>query len=67
MGRSLAPGSSAHGILQARILEWLPRPPPGDPSDPWIEPVSLMSPVMAGGFFTTSTGMDPKQAVEKFR
>ena len=23
-------GSSVHGILQARILEWLPFPPPGD-------------------------------------
>ena len=33
----------------------LPHPPPGDLSDPWIEPTSLMSPVLAGGFFTTST------------
>ena len=24
------PGSSVHGIPQARILEWLPIPPPGD-------------------------------------
>ena len=24
------PGSSVHGILQARILEWLPFPPPGN-------------------------------------
>ena len=23
-------GSSGHGILQARILEWLPFPPPSD-------------------------------------
>ena len=29
-------------ILQARILEWLPCPPPGDLPDPGIEPVSLM-------------------------
>ena len=28
------PGSSAHGILQAGILEWVPFPPPGDPSKP---------------------------------
>ena len=28
---------------------------PGDPSDSRIEPVSLMSPVLASGFFTTST------------
>ena len=46
------PGSSVHGILQARILEWVPCPPPGDLPDPGIEPVSLMSPGLAGGFFT---------------
>ena len=31
------PGSSVHGILQARILEWLPCLPPGDPPDPGIK------------------------------
>ena len=46
MGHSLAPGSSAHGILQARILEWLPRPPPGELHDPGIKP---MSSALAGG------------------
>ena len=30
-------------------------PPPGDLSNPGIEPASLMSPALAGGFFTTST------------
>ena len=30
----------------------LPRPPPGDLPDPGIEPASLMSPALAGGFFT---------------
>ena len=29
------------GILQARILEWLPCPPPGDLPNPGIEPRSL--------------------------
>ena len=29
-------------------------PPPGDLPDPWVEPVSLTSPALAGGFFTTS-------------
>ena len=24
------PGSSVHGVVQARTLEWLPLPPPGD-------------------------------------
>ena len=33
----------------------LPCPSPGDLSDPGIEPVSLMSPALAGRFFTTST------------
>ena len=50
-----APGSSVHGILQAKILEWVPYPPPGDLPDSGIEPVSLMSPTLAGRFFTTST------------
>ena len=30
-------------------------PPPGDLPDPGIEPVSLMSHALPGGFFTTST------------
>ena len=46
------PGSSVHGILQARIMEF---PPPGDGPNPGIEPVSLMSPALVGGFVTTST------------
>ena len=48
------PGSSVHGIFQARILEWVACPPPGDLPNPGIEPASLMSPALAGGFFTTS-------------
>ena len=31
-------------ILQARILEWVPCPPPWDLPNTRIEPVSLMSP-----------------------
>ena len=34
-------GSSVHGILQARILEWVAMPPPGDLPNPRIEPMSL--------------------------
>ena len=34
------PGSSVHGILQARILEWLPFFSPGDLPNPGIEPRS---------------------------
>ena len=32
----------------------LPCPPPGDLPRPGIEPLSLVSPALAGGFFTTS-------------
>ena len=31
------PGSSVHGILQARILKWNPWPPPGDLSQTGIQ------------------------------
>ena len=34
------PGSSVHGILQARILEWVAVLSPGDLPDPGIEPRS---------------------------
>ena len=46
------PGSSVHGIYQARILDWAAIiSSPGDLPDPGIEP---MSPALAGGLFTTS-------------
>ena len=35
------PGSSIHGIFQARVLEWLPFPSPKDLPDPGIEARSL--------------------------
>ena len=41
------PGSSVHGILQARALEWLPCPPPGDLPNPGTESESLTSPALA--------------------
>ena len=34
------PGSSVHGILQARLLSGLPSPSPRNPPDPGIEPKS---------------------------
>ena len=48
------PGSSVHGIFQARILERLPLPTPGDLPYPEMEPVSPASVALADGFFTTS-------------
>ena len=50
--------SSVHGILQVRMLEWVAMPSSGDLPDPGIEPVSLLSPALAGGFFTTSTAWE---------
>ena len=46
------PGSSVHGVLQARALEWAASPFSRDLPDPGIEPVS---PALAGGFFTSGT------------
>ena len=52
-----------HGICQASLSVgfsrqeyWsgLPFPPPGDLPDPGIEPMSFMTPALAGEFFTTS-------------
>ena len=48
-------GSSVHGILQQVYCSGLPCRPPGDLPNPWIETVSLISPTLAGRFFTTST------------
>ena len=45
MDRSL-PGSSVHGILQARILEWAACPSPGDLSDLGLEPMSPPAPAL---------------------
>ena len=36
------PGSSVHGVLQARILEWVATPPPGHLPDPGVEPSSFL-------------------------
>ncbi|KAI4548550.1 hypothetical protein MG293_000880 [Ovis ammon polii] len=41
------PGSSVHGILQARILEWVAIPSTRDLPDSGIEPASLMSAALA--------------------
>ena len=48
------PGSSVHETLQARILEWVAKLSSGDLPDPGIGPTSLVSPALAGRFFTTS-------------
>ena len=40
------PGSSVLGIFQARILEWLPCPPPGDLPDLGIKPTAPAAPAL---------------------
>ena len=45
------PGSSVHGILQARILEWVAMPSSKGSSQHWDQ---TLSPALAGGVFNTS-------------
>ena len=45
----------------------LPRSPPGDLPDPGIEPTSLMSPALAGRFFTTSTTWETHLRITNIR
>ena len=42
------------GFSRQEYWSELPHPPPGDLPDPGIKPASLVSPALAGGFFTTS-------------
>ena len=43
------------GFPRQEYWSGLPFPPPGDLSNPGMEPTSLASPVLAGRLFTTST------------
>ena len=52
MNRS-PPGPSVHGNSHGDL------PNPGDLPDPGIKPTSLMSPTLAGGFFTTGATGKP--------
>ena len=45
--------SLSMGFSRQEYWRGLPCPPEGDLPDPGIEPVFLMSPALAGGFFTT--------------
>ena len=47
-------GPLSMGFSRQEYWSGLPCPPPGDLPDPGIEPASLMSPGLAGGFFTAS-------------
>ena len=59
----LPSGSSVHEPSRQEYWNGLPCPPPADLPDPGIEPVSLMSPALAGGFFTTSTTWEAKKQI----
>ena len=48
------PDSSVCEILQGSILKWVATPSSGDLPHPDMEPRSLMSPALAGGFFTSN-------------
>ena len=54
------PGSSVHGILGEEYWSGLQFSSPGDLPKPGIKPVSLMSPALAGEFFTTVSPGKPK-------
>ena len=47
------PGSTVHGIFQARTLEWAATSSSRDLPNPGIKPASPLSPILAGEFFTT--------------
>ena len=51
-----SPGSSVHGILQARILEWVAISFSKDLPDLGVEP---MSPALAGSLFTSESPEKP--------
>ena len=52
------PGSSVHGIFQEEYWSGLPFPPLKNLPNPGIKPTSLVSPALAGGFFTTSASWE---------
>jgi len=59
------PVSSLHGILQAKILEWVAISHFTDLPNLGVEPQSLTSPALAGGFFTTGTTCEALYSLER--
>jgi len=56
------PGFSVHGFSRQEYWSGLLCPSPGDLPYPGIESMSLMSPGLAGGFFTTSATWEALQS-----
>ena len=57
------PGSFVHGILQARILEWVAIPSPGDLPNPGIEPRSAA--LKVDSFLSESPGKPKNTGVSR--
>ena len=51
--------SLSTGFYRQEYWSGLPFPSPGDLPDPGIKPKSLVSPALAGGFFTTAPKINP--------
>ena len=62
---SATPWTVAHqaplsmGFFRQEYWSGLPCPPPGDLPNPGTEPMSLASPTLVGGFFTTEPPRKP--------
>ena len=50
-------------FFRQEYCSMFPFPTPGDLLNPGIEPVSFMSPALAGGFFTTSATWEAQKAL----
>ena len=67
------PGSSVHGILQVRILEWVPFPSLGDLLDPGIKPRSpalwadSLSTEPQGSHFSKKTANNKNTLISSFK
>ena len=55
--------SLSMGFSRQEYWSGLPGPPPGDLPDPGIEPSFLMSPALAGGFFTNSATWEAPKTI----
>ena len=55
------PGSSVYGIFQARILKWVPIPPPGNLPNAGIESLSPEPTAFTGRFFTPVPPKKPRK------
>ena len=59
------PGSSVHGISQARILEWVAMPSSRGPAQPRDQTHICTSPALAGRFFTASAPWEAPEGAGK--